>query len=118
MKSKLDIAKNHLEKLVAGAQDSPIFDDAVVTLGKIQRQLGDYKDAIETFTQLLNRPQENNYQDIAQCQIAEIYEQDLKDLNLAQKAYEDILSKYPYSILLEEARAKARYLNQLLQPDT
>lgn len=118
LQRKPDSAQVLLESLVSNYNESSIYDEALMALGAAQRDVGDFHAALTTFNRIISMTDENVYKDQAQWQIAEIYETDLMDISRAQKAYEELLEKYPQSILLEEARRKARKIEREIKTET
>lgn len=118
LQRQLDSVRVRLEELISDSPENSILDESLMALGKVQRELGDFYSALATFTRIVNWPDENIYQDQAQWQIAEIYETGLFDLQSAQTAYEELLAKYPQSVLLEDARRRVRELERETKSDT
>lgn len=71
---------------------------------------GKWKQAEEMYKAILEFYPEDLYGDDALYKLAELYEFKLKDLDLAKKAYEEMLLKYPGSIYTVECRKRFRQL--------
>lgn len=85
-------------------------DDALLKIGALQSEQGQFEVAIETYQQLLSTYPSSDLSDEAQRRVGEAYEVGLHDLPKAIEAYEEILSKYPDSLLYDRVRKKVRQL--------
>lgn len=99
-------------ELVRSDSLSPIVDEAWLSIGQLEYQLGRYQQALSAFQTLIKKQPQSVYCDLAQKMIGEIYELGLKDVSKAQQAYEVVLTSYPNSVLLEEVRKRIRGLER------
>lgn len=94
---------------------------ALAERAELQREMADasgnaalYQQAIETYLQLINEHPHSAFVGQALVQIAQIYEENLQDLDGAAGAYRELVRYFPDSILAREARAVlARFDAQL-----
>jgi tetratricopeptide (TPR) repeat protein len=87
-----------------------LVDDATMKIGELLLLLDRPNDALVTFRHIVDDMPESILRDKAQMKIAETYQGVLKDKAKATAAYEQILSKFPNSLYLEEARKRIRQL--------
>jgi N-acetylmuramoyl-L-alanine amidase len=94
---------------------------ALAERAELQREMADatgnatlYQQAIKTYQQLVNEHTHSAFVGQALVQIAQIYEENLQDLDGAASAYRELIRFFPDSILAREARAVlARFEAQL-----
>lgn len=98
------------ERIRTSYPHSFLADDALLKIGDIQNQEGNFETAIETFENLVAKYPSSDLCDEAQRRIGEIYEIGLQDVPKAIEAYEEILSKYPESLLYDSVRKRIREL--------
>jgi tetratricopeptide (TPR) repeat protein len=96
-----------------GSATSPL---AWFTLGQRYVEVGNYHEALQAYQTLLKDHPADMRADRALLRMAEIYESNLKDRVLAQQTYERILSEYPKSLFLDDARQKIRSLSEKPAP--
>ena len=77
---------------------------------KLQRRTGDYAAAVATLSQITSNPKYDALSDDALFLTAEIQEENIKDKPKAQGLYQEVLTKYPGSIYVAEARKRFRRL--------
>ena len=88
-----------------------LVDDAMMTIARLQSQAGRFADAIATYETLIDRFRETSIAtDKARFGIAELYQFGLKKPAQAISAYEQVLTDYPSSLLVAEARRRIRAL--------
>ena len=94
----------------------PLVDHALYQMAEIKRNLPDHPadDAIFDLQQIVDYYPENNLAPLAQFTIADIYAEDLHDAAKAMQEYEIILTKFPNSIYIEEARRQIQLLSAKL----
>jgi len=81
-------------------------------IGAYYHHLGEHNKSIATFKRIVRDYQRSRLVSIAQCAIGIIYEEDLKDYAKAKRVYENIISDYPASAEVDEARAGLIRLSQ------
>jgi tetratricopeptide (TPR) repeat protein len=88
-----------------------LVDDALMRVAFLEAQAGRYDEAIGAYERLLSSFAETSIAlDRAQFNIGKIYEQGLRNPAKAIAAYETLLSRYPQSLLANEARKRIRDL--------
>jgi len=95
--------------------------DSMAQRAELQREMADvtgnaalYQQAIETYLRIVNEHPHSAFVGEALVNIAQIYEENLQDLDGAASAYRELLRYFPDSILAREARAVlARFEAQL-----
>ena len=107
---KADEAVSAYQRIGTYYPRSFVVDDAILRIGSIQRDQGNFEAAIETFRGLLEKQPDCDVCDEIQRSIGEIYELNLNDLPKAIEAYEELLSRYPDSLLYDATRKKIREL--------
>lgn len=85
-------------------------DDIYFKKAQIFQTLGKFADAEAMYKNILEYYPTDLYGDDAQFKLAELYEKNLKDLEKAKQAYEEVLTRYPGSIFTVEARKRYRLL--------
>ncbi len=99
----------------AESENKPdLTDYALFKLGQLRRMVAkeNPETAIKDFRTLISYYPESNIAPQAQMQIAEIYESDLKQRDKALIEYEAVLTRFPNSIYVEEARHRIQLLNR------
>jgi len=85
---------------------SPKYDvQFLLLIGAYYKYVNEGEKSIETFKRILRDYPRSRLASIAQCAIGIIYEEVLDDPAKARSAYEDVISKYPLSVEVEEAKA-------------
>lgn len=79
-------------------------------IGKIYEKLGEFPQALEQYTIIINLFKDSIYTDEALYYAAEIYNTNLQDVEKAKPLYEDILFHHEDSIYYVDARNKYRKL--------
>ena len=104
------------QDVVQGYPHTLLVDDALMKMALLQTDAGLFEQAVATYRTLLDKYKETSIApDRAQFNMAELYERGLKDPTAAIKAYEQILSGYPNSLLVDEARRRVRILRGEVQ---
>jgi TolA-binding protein len=107
--NKYSEAIQMLETFIADFPLSTLNEEMVLLLANLYRKQKRFDIAIRKLEMLYNR--ENSlYGDFALHQMALICERDLMDVDKAQMHYETLLTQYPQSIFVEEARQRLREL--------
>ena len=108
--NKLPAAVAGLDALLAKYPGHSLSDNAYYLKAQLQRRMGDFPAAAATLDHLLAGPANGVLSDDALFLLARIQEEDLKDRPKAQALYEQVLTKYPGSIYVAEARKRFRKL--------
>jgi tetratricopeptide (TPR) repeat protein len=87
-----------------------IEDDALLKQGDLLSRLGDYRGAENSLLNLLATYPESLLIDECLFSLAELYEEQLNEIDKAKEMYERIIFEYPSSIYLVEARKAFRRL--------
>ena len=87
-----------------------LVDDAMMKIGELYVVLKRPQEAMRAFHFVVDSIQLSILKDRAQVQIAEIYQKVLNDKIQAIGAYERLLSQFPNSLYVEEARKRIRLL--------
>lgn len=85
-------------------------DDIYFKKAEIYDRLGKYPEAEAMYKNIIEFFPNDLYGDDAQFKLAELYERKLKDKEKAKTAYQEVLTKYPGSIFVVEARKRYREL--------
>lgn len=85
-------------------------DDIFYKKAQIYTSLGKYTDAEAMYKNIIEYYSSDLYGDDAQFKLAQLYEKNIGDKEKAKQAYQDVLTKYPGSIYVVEARKKFREL--------
>ncbi len=85
-------------------------DDILYKKAEVFIKLGKYSDAERMYLDILKFYSDELYGDDAQFKLAELYEKKLNDIEKAKAAYQEVLTKYPGSIYVVEARKRYRIL--------
>jgi outer membrane protein assembly factor BamD (BamD/ComL family) len=101
-------ANKELEELYKEYKAKSLKDDILFLEAKIARQFGQYQIAIVKLEQLLQEHTTDILADDAAYQIAQMYEYQLKDREKAMECYNKIVTQFPASIHVVEARKKYR----------
>ena len=108
--NKLAQAQAGLAALLRKYPRHALTDDALYLQSKLQRRTGDYAAAVTTLGEITNNPKYDVLSDDALFLLAEIQEVNLHDKPKAQELYQALLTKYPGSIYVAEARKRFRRL--------
>jgi outer membrane protein assembly factor BamD (BamD/ComL family) len=108
--NKLAEAKSGLDNLLRNYPGHALTDDALYLKAQLQRRTGDAAGATTTLKLLTDNPKYDVLSDDALFLLARIQEEDSKDKAQAQVLYQQLLTKYPGSIYVAEARKRFRRL--------
>ncbi|MDO7884842.1 tetratricopeptide repeat protein [Hymenobacter cheonanensis] len=108
--NKIPQAEAGLDALLRKYPGHALQDDALFLKAKLQRRTGDYAAAVATLAQITGNPKYDVLSDDALFLTAEIQDENLKDKAQAQALYQQVLTKYPGSIYVAEARKRFRRL--------
>jgi tetratricopeptide (TPR) repeat protein len=115
-RGKTDAAVDTLKHLLAAFAGSPIAPLALFTLGRRHTETGNLQESLGAFQKLVKEHPADMRADRALIRMAEIYEVNLKDRVMAQQTYERVLTEYPKSLFLDDARQKIRSLSEKPAP--
>lgn len=85
-------------------------DDIFFKKASIYQSTGKYEQAAEMYKKVIEFYPTDLYGDDSQFRLAELFEKRLNDNEKAKQAYQDIMTKYPGSIYVVEARKRFREL--------
>ncbi len=108
--NKLPAAVAGLDALLAKYPGHSLSDNAAYLKAQLQQRMGQFPAAVATLEHLVAGPANGVLSDDALFLLARIQEEDLKDKPKAQALYEQVLTKYPGSIYVAEARKRFRKL--------
>lgn len=106
--NKWDTAKKELEDLYLEYRAKSLKDDILMLEAKIAKQFGNYPEAVVKLTELLQNHSDDILADDAAYQIAQIYDYHLKDREKAMEYYNKVVTQFPASIFVVDARKKYR----------
>ena len=87
--------------------NTPVFEEANFLEHENLMRLSDYQGAVTVLSTIYQNEQSLN-RDLALLLMAKIYEENLSDMENAEKYYEKVLVEFPHSIYLEETRQRIR----------
>jgi tetratricopeptide (TPR) repeat protein len=98
------------QSIIAEYPSTPLVDDGMMRIGELQLHLNHVDEALTVFGKVVHDVPTSILRDHAQMRIAEVYETRLKDKQKALEAYEQLLTEFPTSLFVEEARKRIRIL--------
>ena len=108
--NKIKEAIAGLDALLEKFPGHPLSDDTYYLKAQLQRRTGDFPSAIATLERITANPKYDVLSDDALFLLARIQEEDIKDKTKAQELYNRVITKYPGSIYVAEARKRFRKL--------
>jgi tetratricopeptide (TPR) repeat protein len=108
--NKIKEAIASLDVLLEKFPGHSLADDTYYLKAQLQRRMGDFPAAVATLERITNNPKYDVLSDDALFLLARIHEEDVKDKPKAQELYNQIITKYPGSIYVAEARKRFRKL--------
>jgi N-acetylmuramoyl-L-alanine amidase len=101
--------------------DTHLSAESLVRMGELQREMADaandsalYQQAIATFRRIVIEHPQSTFVGDALVNIAQVYEENLQDLDGAATAYSELINHFPTSVMAREAKAVlARFDAQL-----
>ncbi|GAA4351523.1 tetratricopeptide repeat protein [Hymenobacter saemangeumensis] len=108
--NKIKEAITGLDALLLKFPGHSLSDDSYYLKAQLQRRMGDHAGAIATLERITLNPKYDVLSDDALFLLARIQEEDVKDKAKAQELYNQVLTKYPGSIYVAEARKRFRKL--------
>ena len=86
--------------------------ESLLRMAELQREMADvtgdsalYQQSIETLRKIVTDHPQSSFVGDSLINIAEIYEENLQDLDGAARAYRELIAHYPNSVMAREARA-------------
>ncbi|MFA6923411.1 MAG: tetratricopeptide repeat protein [Bacteroidales bacterium] len=108
--NKYDEAQKTLDSILLFFKQHPIADDAVYKKAELFFAVGNYKDATELYKKVYDEYESDIRGDDALFKLAELNEKFLNDIPKAKEFYQELLTKYPGSVFVIEARKRFRTL--------
>jgi tetratricopeptide (TPR) repeat protein len=106
--NKNDLALAQFAKILTEHKGDEIESVTLLRLGKINEKAGHFNEALQFYKQIIDLHSEGIYVDEALFFSAEIYEEQLKQPELAKPLYEKMIFNHQDSIYFIEARRKFR----------
>jgi tetratricopeptide (TPR) repeat protein len=106
--NKNDLALAQFAKILTEHKRDEIESVTLLRLGKINEKAGHFNEALQFYKQIIDLHSEGIYVDEALFFSAEIYEEQLKQPELAKPLYEKMIFNHQDSIYFIEARRKFR----------
>ncbi|WP_210514435.1 tetratricopeptide repeat protein [Hymenobacter terricola] len=108
--NKIKEAITGLDGLLEKFPGHSLADDTYYLKAQLQRRTGDFPGAIATLERITTNPKYDVLSDDALFLLARIQEEDVKDKVKAQELYNQVITRYPGSIYVAEARKRFRKL--------
>lgn len=108
--NKKEKSIEQLEKLLNELKGHSLTDEILFLQANILLELGEYAQAVDKLTQVVDTWNHDILGDDAFFLRARIYEEYLKDQEKAKEYYQEFLIKYPGSLFVAEARKRFRNL--------
>ncbi|RSK37658.1 tetratricopeptide repeat protein [Hymenobacter metallilatus] len=108
--NKIPEALRGLDALLVKYPGHALQDEAWYLKAQLQRRTGDYAAALGTLERITANPKYDVLSDDALFLAASILEENLQDREKAQQLYNQVITKYPGSIYVVEARKRFRKL--------
>ena len=108
--NKLPEALRGLDALLVKYPGHALQDEAWYLKAQLLRRTGDYAGALSTLERITANPKYDVLSDDALFLAATIQQENLQDRDKAQQLYQQVITKYPGSIYVAEARKRFRQL--------
>ncbi|MGM0579991.1 MAG: tetratricopeptide repeat protein [Bacteroidota bacterium] len=108
--NKQQKANHTLDSLIDEYEEHPILDEFLWLKAKLNKKEGNYENAVELLSQIVFDMPYDILTDDALYEMAIIYEELIEDSAKAQEYYQQLLSNYPGSIFVADARKRFRKL--------
>jgi len=105
-----------LDSIAKAFPENPLQDDMLMLSAKIATQEGRFQDAVSKLETVLTQYGDDVLGDDAAFQLAVIYEKYLQNATRAMEYYEKLITLYPGSTYVQEARAAYRRLADQRKP--
>jgi tetratricopeptide (TPR) repeat protein len=99
-----------LDSLIVEYKEHPILDELLWLKAKRDKETGEYLDAIDLLHRIVFDMPYDILTDDALFEMAKIYEELIEDTTKAKEYYQQLLTDYPGSIFVAEARKRFRNL--------
>ena len=109
-KNQPDKALSILDSVQKNFPSSPLIDDILMSRAKIFAKKNSYQESINELTKILTNHSTDIWADDALFMMADIYEKNLNDLPKASQLYQQLITDFPGSVLVTEARKRFRNL--------
>ncbi|WKV13274.1 tetratricopeptide repeat protein [Marivirga harenae] len=103
-------AQRALDSLIEEYEEHPILDELLWLKAKRDKEIGNYADAISLLERIATDMPYDILTDDALFEMGLIYEELIQDQNKAKEYYQQLLTEYPGSIFVAEARKRFRLL--------
>lgn len=103
-------ALEQFQSILKEYKGQEIEDETLLRIGQIYEKLGDYTSSLSSFQSIIDHHKDGIYIDEALYFSAEIYSEQLKDVEKAKALYEQVLFNHEDSIYFIDARKKFRQL--------
>jgi tetratricopeptide (TPR) repeat protein len=103
-------ANKTLDSLINEYKEHPILDEFLWLKAKMNKEQGEYEQAVELLNRIVFDMPYDILSDDALFEMALIYEELIEDKEKAQQYYQHLLTDYPGSIFVAEARKRFRNL--------
>ncbi len=110
LQNKDSLAIMTLDTILTKYQQSGLVDDAYMKKAKLAKKVGNYTKALEYYLEITINHSWETLADDATFDIAMLYEKHLNDKDKAMEFYKELMTKFPGSILVVEARKHYRTL--------
>jgi len=104
-----------LEDIISNCSNCPIVDDAIFTLAMSYKAIEKFDKSIEYLDIIINEHPESIYADDAMMEKGIIYQENLNKREMAIDTFMKLISKFPNSIYVSEARKRVRELRGEIQ---
>ncbi|WP_296619632.1 tetratricopeptide repeat protein, partial [Marivirga sp.] len=108
--NKFQKAQQTLDSLIIEYQEHPILDELLWLKAKRDKETGEYIKAIDLLQRIVFDMPYDILTDDALFEMAKIYEELIQDTAKAKEYYQKLLTDYPGSIFVAEARKRFRNL--------
>ncbi|HVV56178.1 MAG TPA: tetratricopeptide repeat protein, partial [Mucilaginibacter sp.] len=99
-----------LDSIDAKYPNNSLFDDILMAKARIRIQEKNYTDAVTLLKKIVEAHPNNLWADDAVFMLGDIYENQLNDKEMAKAYYRKIITDYPGSLWINEARKRFRIL--------
>lgn len=114
--NKTKEAQTLLDSIAKAFPENPLQDDILMLSAKIATQEGRFQDAVSKLEMVLSQYGDDVLGDDAAFQLAVIYEKYLQNSSKAMEYYEKLITTYPGSTYVQQARAAYRDLADSQKP--
>lgn len=108
--NKQQQADQALDSLIKEYKEHPILDELLWLKAKLNKETGAYDKSVQLLNQIVSDIPYGILTDDALFEMALIYEELIQDKSKAQQYYQQLLTDYPGSIFVAEARKRFRNL--------